>query len=244
MLPLRSRVLPWTQSWTWISLFPLGTILTAWSLFVCLFTFTTCKVGQKKITTHNYLNNLSISFDVYLSVAAVLFLWTKGLLQYGGTLWVFCLLAPRLSPDAVTILSPALWNMLTPALNSDRAQTEVCLGPFDRTEIMNKWMVSFIRWNLLFRLGKGPILVFLVNTYLMDGCSIHLPGLAHSQLPGCSPTESKFCGLSLTLMRASWCFCGFLRVFGNWLLKSLNMNFWSLTWVHMQACQCTSCMTK
>lgn len=57
---------------------------------------------------------------------------------YGGTPWVFCLLAPCLSPGAVAILSPALWNMLTPALNLDRAQTEVCLGPFDRTGMMNK----------------------------------------------------------------------------------------------------------
>lgn len=60
---------------------------------------------------------------------------------------------------------------------------------------------------------------------LNDACSIHLPGLAHSWLSGCNPTESKFCGLALTFMRASWCFCGFLSVFGNWLLKSLNMNF-------------------
>lgn len=193
--------------------------------FFFFFKFTTCKVGQKKIITHNYSNNLSISFDVYLSVATILLLWSKGLLQYGGTPWVFCLLAPCLSPRAVAILSPALWNMLTPALNLDRAQTEVCLGPFDRTGMMNKWMVSCVRWNLLFRLGKGPILIFLVNTYLMDGCSIHLPGLAHSQLPGCNPIESKLCGLALTFMRASWCFCGFLKIFGNWLLKSLNMNF-------------------
>lgn len=118
------------------------------------FKLTTCKVGQKKITTYNYSNTLSISFDVYLLIAAIILLWPKGLLQYGGIPWVFCLLAPCLSPGAVTILSPALWNMLIPALNSDRAHTEVCLGPLDRTEMMNKWMVSFVRWNLFFWLGK------------------------------------------------------------------------------------------
>ena len=156
MLPLRSRVLPWTQSWTWIFLASSWNNFDSLKVFFFFFFFnlTTCKVGQKKITTHTYSNNLSITFDVYLLVAAIILLWPKGLLQYGGIPWVFCLLAPCLSPGAVTILSPALWNMLTPALNSDRAHTEVCLGPLDRTEMMNKWMVSFVRWNLFFWLGK------------------------------------------------------------------------------------------